>query len=374
MKNLKNAITKIVMLGIAALLFAGFVPTAVLAAETNGDTATAETDGFSLYTVEFTYHDLQYVMPGDSETALSDILDKVSLTGEATKVEVSSPELFSVNKNDHGEWIVTAHRAFSSEEWMKVTINNKEYKITVTDDSDIMSFADLQALIDGAANGDTVKLEKNVNWKESHPGASGDDSKPLEIPSCKTVTLDLNGHTIDRGLKNNSPAKNGNVITVSGNLTLTDSSTYSTGKLTGGNTSSSGGGGGGVFIDENGTFTMEGGSIIDCAAYSGGGGVRVNGGTFTMNGGTISGCTGRGVFVDGSGTFTMSGGARIDGCTNASGDGVYVNGGTFTMEGSARITGCTATNGADNAQGGGGVYVYGGTFKVSGSPVISGNT
>ena len=43
------------------------------------------------------------------------------------------------------------------------------------------------------------------------------------------------------------------------------------------------------------------------------------------------------------------------------------------MEGSARITGCTATNGDDDAQGGGGVYVFGGTFNVSGSPVISGN-
>nr|MCR5790201.1 hypothetical protein [Lachnospiraceae bacterium] len=153
MKNLKNAITKIVMLGGIALLLAGFVPTAVLAGETNGDTATAETDGFSLYTVEFTYHDLQYVMPGDSEVALSEILNKVSLTGEVTKVEVSSPELFSAHKNDSGEWIVTAHKAFSSEEWMKVTINDKEYKITVTDDLDTMSFADLQALIDGAADG-----------------------------------------------------------------------------------------------------------------------------------------------------------------------------------------------------------------------------
>ena len=34
---------------------------AVLSVETNGDTATAETDGFSLYTVEFTYENKQYV-------------------------------------------------------------------------------------------------------------------------------------------------------------------------------------------------------------------------------------------------------------------------------------------------------------------------
>jgi len=368
-----------------------------LEVETDGDTAIVETDGFSLYTVEFTYGSMQYVLPGDSEVALSDILEAVGLSGEASAVEVSDTSLFSAEKNKDGEWIVTAHKAFSTKEWMKVTINDKEYKITVTDDSDTMSFAGLQAQINGAANGDTVKLEKDVKWKESYPRASGDDSKPLEIPSGKTVTLDLNGHTIDRGLKGwINGVTNANVITVSGNLTLTDGSADGTGKLTGGNTTKEGGG---VFIDQNATFTMEGGSITDCITNSQGGGVNVNGtfnmtggtisgctapngagggvkvsnkGTFNMTGGTISGCTGRGVFVDIGATFTMSGSARIDGCTNFSGGGVYVNGGTFTMEGGT-ITGCTATIGTDDAQGGGGVYVYGGTFNVSGSPVISGN-
>jgi len=263
-------------------------------------------------------------------------------------------------------------------------------------DTDIMSFDDLQTLINNAEDGGTVILEKDVNWKNGTYGLEAGDSGPLVIPEGKTVTLDLNGHTIDRRLKGwNNGVKNANVITVSGNLTLTDGSADGTGKLTGGNTTKEGGG---VFIDQNATFTMEGGSITDCITNSQGGGVNVNGtfnmtggtisgctanngagggvkvkGTFNMTGGTISGCTGRGVFVDSGATFTMSGSARIDGCTNPSGGGVYVNGGTFTMNGSARITGCTATNGIDNAQGGGGVYLDGGTFNVSGSPVISGN-
>ena len=53
----------------------------VLPIETDGDTATAETNGFSLYTVEFTYDNKQYVLPGDSEVELSEILDTVGLTG-----------------------------------------------------------------------------------------------------------------------------------------------------------------------------------------------------------------------------------------------------------------------------------------------------
>lgn len=106
-----------------------------LPVETDGDTATAETDGFSLYTVEFTYNDLQYVLPGDSEVELSEILSAVGLSGEVTEVSVSDSSLFSVAKNDNGQWIVTAHKAFSTEEWMKVTINSTEYEIKVTDDS-----------------------------------------------------------------------------------------------------------------------------------------------------------------------------------------------------------------------------------------------
>ena len=106
-----------------------------LSVSESGSTATAETDGFSLYTVEFTYTDKQYVLPGDSEVALADILEAVGLSGEVSAVSVSDDTLFSASQNEGGQWIVTAHKAFSTEEWMKVTINGTEYEIKVTDDS-----------------------------------------------------------------------------------------------------------------------------------------------------------------------------------------------------------------------------------------------
>ena len=115
---------------------AGELTAEKLIVETDGDTATAETDGFSLYTVEFTYNALQYVLPGDSEVALSEILEKIGLTGEASEVSVSDSSLFSAAKNNSGEWIVTALKAFSTKEWMKVLISGVEYEITVTDDPD----------------------------------------------------------------------------------------------------------------------------------------------------------------------------------------------------------------------------------------------
>lgn len=58
----------------------------------------AKTDGFSFYTVEFTYGNMQYVLPGDSTMDLSQILAKIGLSGEVTAVSVSDSTLFSAEK------------------------------------------------------------------------------------------------------------------------------------------------------------------------------------------------------------------------------------------------------------------------------------
>ncbi len=101
--------------------------------DVSGQTAVSESDGFSYYTVEFTYNDLQYVLNGDESVALSEILSKVGLLGEATDVKVSNSELFSASK-ENGKWVITSHKAFSSDEWMRVTIGDITYEIIVTDD------------------------------------------------------------------------------------------------------------------------------------------------------------------------------------------------------------------------------------------------
>ena len=95
-----------------------------------------ETDGFSLYTVEFTYSNLEYVLPGDTSAPLSEVLTAVGLTGEVTAVQVSNSSLISASK-ETGEWIVTAHQAFDTTEWMKVTINGVVFEIKVTDDQTV---------------------------------------------------------------------------------------------------------------------------------------------------------------------------------------------------------------------------------------------
>ena len=94
----------------------------------------AETDGFSYYTVEFTYGDMQYVMEGDTEVPLQDVLDYVGIAGTVTNAYGSNDELFSA-ENRNGTWYLVAHKAFKSQEWLKVTLDGVEMdvEIVVTD-------------------------------------------------------------------------------------------------------------------------------------------------------------------------------------------------------------------------------------------------
>ena len=101
--------------------------------EVKAKEVSAKTDGFSFYTVEFTYGNMQYVLLGDSTIDLSEILAKVGLSGEVTAVSVSNSALFSATKNADNQWLITAHRAFDTKEWMKVTINGVVHEIAVTD-------------------------------------------------------------------------------------------------------------------------------------------------------------------------------------------------------------------------------------------------
>lgn len=132
----------------------------------SGETASVQTDGFSYYTVEFTYDSLRYILPGDGEVAVSEILDTMGLEGTAEEVSVSSPELFSASA-ETGEWVVMSHQPFSSKEWMKVRIGDIWYEITVTD---------AQSGICGINGGDNLKwvLDDNGTLTISGSGEMDD--------------------------------------------------------------------------------------------------------------------------------------------------------------------------------------------------------
>ncbi len=194
----------------------------------------AETTGFSYYTVEFTYNNLQYVMNGDSKIALADILAEVGLTGAVSNAVSSNPELFSVAKED-GKWMVSAKESFGTKETLTVTINGIEYKIAVTDP------------VDGSTVFGTLRTNKDgVNYYKLTTGtynltADTTIQGYLLIDKDNVVTINLNGHTLKR-TDTTSAKKNGCVILLGGKLTINGAdSEGNRGTITGGYGEASGG-------------------------------------------------------------------------------------------------------------------------------------
>lgn len=115
------------------------------------------------------------------------------------------------------------------------------------------SWSALQQQIDNTAAGKVIVLASDPQ---------GDSScSPLLIPDWQNLTIDLNGHTISRSLT--SAVSNGNVITVEGSLTVTDSK--GGGTIAGGWNDSSGGG-----IVNRDTLTISDGTVTGNKAAEGG--------------------------------------------------------------------------------------------------------
>lgn len=172
--------------------------------------------------------------------------------------------------------------------------------------------------------------------------------------------------------KNNlwEPVETGGDITVTGGVI-----THNSGKNGSGIVMQAG--------QNNGTFTMYGGTICGNYSITSGAGVRSTYGKIIMSGGAISGnvadknSSGGGVYLFGNGgSFDMSGNAKItDNATNRFGGGVNVTGdvngkASFTMSGSAQITGNMCFG---STCGGAGVYASGGEFTMNDNAAISDN-
>lgn len=183
------------------------------------------------------------------------------------------------------------------------------------------------------SNGGTVQLTEDIEISET-------------LVVTRDVTLDLNGHVLKM-------TGNSSVLRVKKDgpdpvtLTITDSRPQNPhtepyvglpagGVITGGEGTNVTGiyyVGGAVFLENDTTLKLEGGTITENS--SSGGSVFISGekAVFEMSGGTITGET---VGVRNNvGTFTMTGG-RITGCSDR---GVYMFNGSMTMSGTAYIGG-----------------------------------
>ena len=189
----------------------------------------------------------------------------------------------------------------------------------------VEAWKELQKTIDAAADGAVIALEYDC-------GSLAEDG-PLVIPQGRTITLDLNGFSLDRRLE--SPADDGCAIINNGTLTVTDGSKKKTGRITGAKNTGNGGA-----ILNRGTLTIDGGTITGNTADQGGG-IFNESGSLNVSGGEISGNSagknGGGIYS--SGELTLKGGSVTGNTCGGNGAGLYVEGdaGTFRMSGTPRI-------------------------------------
>ena len=129
-------------------------------------------------------------------------------------------------------------------------------------------------------------------------------SKQLTINAGRTVTIDLNGHKLQRNVTEN--AQYNMVIDNFGSLTIDDGSGTNSGQITGGRATY----GGGICCEAGSTLTFNGGTITGNMASNAGGGIYVkDGATANVTGGVITGNTaitnGGGIYDEG--TLNMQG-------------------------------------------------------------------
>ncbi len=208
----------------------------------------------------------------------------------------------------------------------------------------------LQQQINDAQRGDTIRLG-GYNYT-----AAANDT-PLTIPAGKTITIDLNGYTINRNL--DAAAENGNAITNNGTLTLTGG-----GKITRANNNSSGGA-----ILNNGTLTIENAELSGNSAERGGGVFNSSNATLTMNGGSIKNNTatnGSGGGISNLETVTINNGTISNNTASS-------NGGGINNDGILNLNGGTISNNTCTGNGAGIYNTSSGSMRISGLPVVADN-
>ena len=191
------------------------------------------------------------------------------------------------------------------------------------------------ALKDAIAQGhNNIKLYNDI-----------DLSDKLVIDGSISVTIDLDGHKLDRGLSGASTMSSGVIyVKQGGSLTITDGSVNKSGKITGGYANKGGG------IYNSGTLVVNGGTITGNRAGDEGGGIY-NDGTLTINGGVISSNTasGNGGGIGNDNTLTIKGGTITGNSANSAGGGIWMGTGTLNMQDAITVTGNTKAGGlADN--------------------------
>lgn len=99
------------------------------------------TNGFSYYQVEFTYNEIEYVLPSDtdlvhageySKVLLKEVLEYLNIYGNVEDYSVSNGELFNIETIENELYLVS-YKPFITKEHLYITVDGIEFDIVVTD-------------------------------------------------------------------------------------------------------------------------------------------------------------------------------------------------------------------------------------------------
>ena len=333
--------------------------TVILEDETNEDSNTVVLENEKSSITSKDVQDLIDALP-DITTINEDNVEEIETQLEAIddlKAELSDEELDSIDFTRYVEvatvleqLLCGVQESFNQGESIRLS--------TSTLASNEKEVSDVTSLVDALADStiDVIKLLGDI-----------DINSTLEIK--RTVTLDLNGYVL-KMTTNNTAVK----IFNGGNLTLIDSNPSASHFFDTNNNlwqlSSSGfevlGGiitntgqasaGSGLYIENGGSFTMNGGNIVGCKSSTSPSGGVYNEGTFTFNAGSIQGYAG-GLYN--KGTVNGNGGLITNYVNNEGSINVDTGAnGTIFMDavansgGIAGIFNCPVTNDKGNINGG----------------------
>ena len=251
--------------------------------------------------------------------------------------------------------------------------------VTAQADYEARNWAELQAQINEAADGDTIYIPNYVDGITADP-----DDGMLVVTGNKSITLDLNGKTLDRN--RTATDKDGHVIIVyeGSTLTIKDSSGDNSGRITGGWATNGGA------INNQGTLIIEGGTFTGNKADNGGAicnrsSLTIMGGVFENN--TASVCGGA-IWSESTAEIEN---AEIKNNTGGDGGAIYLTeaanctlknvqinsnqttehgGGGITNYGTLTLSYCEVKNNTATGSGGG---IFNGKTLNADNTVLSGN-
>ena len=118
----------------------------VLTTDVDGEVASAESDGFSIYTVEFTYSDKVYYLGSSITVPVSEITNAVGINGDISECSCDSQ---SLDLTKDGVWKITPVDDFETAK-LSVTVGNVPYEIN-------LKSLDYEVVVGGVAFGNGSK-------------------------------------------------------------------------------------------------------------------------------------------------------------------------------------------------------------------------